>query len=262
MDIYSLALWSSLATQGTVNTSNSIGNNLSFSKLLSEAKIKENMTVEDMLSVAFPTCDVNMKVGECNVPDNLWQRKDFPVWKYFREDVSADILNDWKPRGKEPTGKESYLQKELKAVGNGKVEVLMPESLRQKMEEDPEYAKQIVTRLQRWKLDYDRTDNAIAASYGYNSSQYQMSKSYCLQLNENGNVENYTVISGGKNGKEISTEESAAEDKLELQNRIIQNMKYRMMMAPFQNGMMGNLGMSGLDSYQTSLYSSIFGTLF
>ena len=262
MDIYSLALWSSLATQGTVNTSNSIGNNLSFSKLLSEAKIKGSMSVEDMLSVAFPSCDVDMKVGECNVSGSLWERKDFPVWKYFQDDVNADSLNDWKPKGKEPTGKESYIQKELRKVGNGKVEVLIPESLQQKMEEDPEYAKQIITKLQRWKLDYDRTDNAIAVSYGYNSSWYQMSKSYCVQLNENGDVENYTVISGGKNSREISTEESVAEDKKELQNRIIQNMKYRLMMAPFQNGTIGNLGMDGLNSYSTSLYSSIFGTLF
>ena len=51
--------------------------------------------------------------------------------------------------------------------------------------------------MQKWKTDYDREDNAIAVSQGDDPILYQMTKRYCIQLDEDGNVKDYAVISGG-----------------------------------------------------------------
>lgn len=75
--------------------------------------------------------------------------------------------------------------------------VIIPEGLQKKMEADPEYAQETVEKLQKWKTDYDRMDNAIADSYGEDPALSQMTKRYCIQLDEDGNVKNYTVIGGG-----------------------------------------------------------------
>ncbi len=75
--------------------------------------------------------------------------------------------------------------------------ILMPESFQRKMEADPEFAEEVLKKVQTWKADYDREDNAIAASLGYNPELNQLSKSYCIQLDEDGNVGDYTVTGGG-----------------------------------------------------------------
>lgn len=66
------------------------------------------------------------------------------------------------------------------------------------MDADPAYAQKIMAKLQEWKEDYDRWDNTVAASYGYNVAEHQASKSYVFDLDENGDVRNCTVTSPGK----------------------------------------------------------------
>ena len=192
MDIQSLGKLSSIAAQGKANTIVDKGNNLSFSQIFSEIRGTNQISAKDMFSAAFPANDVSVKVGNCDIASKIWERKDFPVWQYFQDDVRADSLNNWKP-----TGAESYIQRELKKIGFGEMVVMLPESLQKKMEVDPEYAQKIAEKLQKWKTDYDRMDNAVAASYGDDPILYQMTKSYCIQLDEDGNVKNYTVVSGG-----------------------------------------------------------------
>ncbi len=66
------------------------------------------------------------------------------------------------------------------------------------MDANPEYARQIMAKLQAWKEDYDRWDNTVAASYGYNVAEHQAGKSYVFDLDENGDVRNCTVTSPGR----------------------------------------------------------------
>lgn len=147
---------------------------------------------------AFPQYDVVTHVGNTNVSSANWQRNDFPFWQYFDKNASADCLNDWKPTGPNPPQTDSYIQRNVSAIGSGKMAVLIPESLQEKMDADEDYARAIMEKMQKWKEDYDRRDNALAASYGYNVMEHQASKSYCLQLDENGEVVNATVTSGGR----------------------------------------------------------------
>ena len=147
---------------------------------------------------AFPQYDVITHVGNANISSGNWQRNDFPFWKYFDKNTSADALNDWKPEGANPSQMRSDLQRNYNSVGSGRIAILVPESLQQKMDADPEYARQIMAKLQAWKEDYDRWDNTVAASYGYNVAEHQAGKSYVFDLDENGDVRNCTVTSPGR----------------------------------------------------------------
>ena len=197
MDIQSLGILNSIAAKVNINTKVDKGNNLSFPQIFSEIRGTNQISAKDMFSTAYPANDVNVKVGNCDIAGEIWERKDFPVWQYFQDDVSADSLNNWKPTEAGLTGAEFYIQQELKKIGFGEIVVMLPESLQKKMETNPEYAQEITEKLQKWKADYDRMDNAVAASYGDDPILYQMTKSYCIQLDEDGNVKNYTVVSGG-----------------------------------------------------------------
>lgn len=147
---------------------------------------------------AFPLYDVVTHVGNANISSANWQRNDFPFWEYFKKNTSADALNDWQPVGANPPQTRSDLQRNYSSIGYGRIAVLVPESLQQKMDADPAYARQIMAKLQEWKEDYDRWDNTVAASYGYNVAEYQAEKNYVFDLDENGDVRNCTVSGGGR----------------------------------------------------------------
>lgn len=146
---------------------------------------------------AFAQYDVVTHVGNASISSGRWQRNDFPFWKYFQQNTSADALNDWRPQGENPPQTRSDLQRNYSSIGAGRIAILIPESLQQKMDADPAYARQIVAKLQEWKEDYDRWDNTVAAGYGYNVAAHQAGKSYVFDLDENGDVRNCTVTGSG-----------------------------------------------------------------
>lgn len=146
---------------------------------------------------AFSQYDVITHVGNADISPANWQRNDFPFWKYFQKDTSADALNDWRPVGANPPQTRGDLQRNYSSIGSGRIAILIPESLQQKMDADPAYARQIIAKLQEWKEDYDRWDNTVAASYGMNVAEHQAEKSYVFDLDENGDVRNCTVTGGG-----------------------------------------------------------------
>ena len=187
------------------NISRHIGNNVSFGDILAAVQNKDTVSAQDMFSVAFSDYNVKVKSGDCSVSSSCWERKDFPAWKYFQDDTEADCLNTWKPRGAQPTGAEASIQRALSKIGYGQMAVIIPDELREKMEADPKYAWEIAEKVQKYKEDYDRKDNALAVSYGDNPSLYQMTKRYCFSLDEKGDVETCWVVGGGMNTKQ-STE--------------------------------------------------------
>ena len=76
--------------------------------------------------------------------------------------------------------------------------ILIPDKLQEKMDADPEYAKQVMAKVQKWKEDYDNWDNAAGLSLGMDIERMQAVKSYCISLDEDGNVKQYTVTAPGR----------------------------------------------------------------
>ncbi len=130
---------------------------------------------------------------------------------------AADALNDWKPQGPNPSQLRSDLQRNYNSVGAGRMAILVPESLQQKMDADPDYARQIMAKLQAWKENYDRRDNMLAAAYGYNVAEHQAGKSYVFDLDENGDVRNCTVTGCGR--ITVSSSEFAEESRARKEKR-------------------------------------------
>ena len=171
-----------------------------FSDILADA-CKEGVNVIDMFQTAFPKNGVQTKVGNCDVPWESWDRNDFPVWKYFQKDTGAECLNACKCVDPEPPQWDSSIQKGLSQIKYGEIVILMPESLQKKMESDPDFAKEVLKKVQKWKDDHNREDNAIAASLGYDPELNQLSKRYCIQLDKEGNIGDHIVIGGGLDEK-------------------------------------------------------------
>jgi hypothetical protein len=83
------------------------------------------------------------------------------------------------------------------------------------MEEDSDFASEIMEKVSNWKENYDRMDMAVAMSNGESSIQAKtalQTGSYLIELDENGDVKNYTVTT---NGTGYSSEDCANEKKEE-----------------------------------------------
>ena len=149
---------------------------------------------------AFAGYNVQIKAGDCNIRKEDWNRNDFPFWKYFEEATNAECLNNWKAKGPDVSEWSDYAQKGAKSIADSQITILMPDSLKQKMEADSDFASEIMKKVSDWKKNYDSADMAISMSYGESYSQAKMdlqTGSYLIELDENGDVENYTVTTRG-----------------------------------------------------------------
>lgn len=165
---------------------------------------------------SFAGYDVQIKTGNCTVDKNEWNRNDFPFWKYFEEATNAESLNSWKMRGKDVSKCSDYSQNGAKSIGNSKIAILMPEELKQKMETDSDYADKIIEKVATWKKNYDLRDIAIRMSQGDTSFQAKMAMqqgSYLIELDENGDVENYTVTTNGASSSAEQKQKTDNEEK-------------------------------------------------
>lgn len=103
-----------------------------------------------------------------------------------------------------PTSKLNY----------GQMVVNIPEGLRDKMEADPQFAWEVVEKVQKYKADYDRRDNALASAYGYNQTLHQMSKRYCFSLNDAGDVKSCQVEGSMLDAQKTSTAQGSNSSKI------------------------------------------------
>ena len=145
---------------------------------------------------AFAGYHLQIKTGDCNVPKENWNRYDFPFWKYFEEAATAESLNNWEAKGKDISEWSDYAQKGAKSIGDSQITILMPESLQKKMEEDSDFASKIMEKVSNWKKNYDCADMAIGVANGESYAQAKMALqtgSYLIELDENGDIQNYTV---------------------------------------------------------------------
>ena len=148
--------------------------------------------------------DVQIKAGECNISKSNWEMNDFPFWKYFEEATSAECLNDWKPKGPDVSEWSSYPQNGAKSIGESKITILMPESLKKKMDEDSAFAERIMEKVSNWKANYDKYDKAIGISLGSTCWEMDVAHQtgdYLIELDENGDIENYIVTSSSDAGE-------------------------------------------------------------
>lgn len=96
----------------------------------------------------------------------------------------------------------------------GQMVVNIPDELRDRMEADPQYAWEIVEKVQKYKADYDRRDNALASAYGYNQTLHQMSKRYCFSLNDAGDVKSCQITGGILDAQSKSTTQGSNSSKI------------------------------------------------
>ena len=140
----------------------------------------EKVSLESMLKAKYPNLVYN--VGDATSSD--WRtRNDYPFEALFQEgEKSTELIENWKPTGANPKN-----QRHLAIPPNSKAVMIHPKA-QERMENDPEFAKEVMERIESWWA-YDIARNE-AISPGCTTGMSQ-----AIAIGEDGEIAN--VLAGG-----------------------------------------------------------------
>ena len=141
----------------------------------------EKVSVESMLKAKYPNLVYN--VGDATSSD--WRtRNDYPFEALFQEgEKSTELIENWKPTGANPKN-----QRHLAIPPNSKAVMIHPKA-QERMENDPEFAKEVMERIESWWA-YDIARNE-AISPGCTTGMSQ-----AIAIGEDGEIANVLACGG------------------------------------------------------------------
>lgn len=113
------------------------------------------MSFKDMLKSKYPGAYYNV-MDTSRIDGGLWGRNDYPWDAYFSEPADESVLG-WTPSGAEPPMQDSKVQNKINSMA-GKMSIVIPPELEEKMKNDPELAKQVMDKVDGFITKYYRPE--------------------------------------------------------------------------------------------------------
>ncbi len=162
---------------------------------IDNASSVQETTLEGMLKAKYP----NLKYHVFDASSSYWRtRNDYPHYLLYQDDIDTEALENWKPTGENPfygsIGGVFTAPKEIKALSSvpvGTTAVVIHPKVQQRMEKEPEYAKEIYDRINKW-FEFDAARNeAIMPGITARTSR-------SVAIGENGEIVNAQSHSQGR----------------------------------------------------------------
>lgn len=164
-------------------------------------------SLEEMLRAKYPRIAYHV----FDASSGYWKtRNDYPHYLLYQDDGKAEeVLPNWKPSGPNPfygsVDGKFIAPKEIRALGNippGSRAVVIHPKVQERMEEEPEYALEIMARIEAWwALDGARNEAMMPG--------IEARSSWSVAIGEDGNIVNAESHSQG----EITTSKSGNDDE-------------------------------------------------
>ncbi|MCI8805415.1 MAG: hypothetical protein HFE59_05880 [Clostridiales bacterium] len=166
------------------NSKTTAGSGTAFKEKLSGAK--EVTSFEDMWKSKFPGAYYNV-MDTSKIDGSLWGRNDYPWEKYFTDNADKSLL-DWKPSGAEPAMSDPKVQARIRST-IGKKSIIVPPALEEKMNNNPQLAKEVMDRVETF---ISKQDSDVIHIKGYFQNPCN---GYLIALDENGEIAHSCVTS-------------------------------------------------------------------
>lgn len=155
----------------------------------------EAPSLEAMLKIKYP----NLVYHVFDASNSYWRtRNDYPHYLLYQPgNKAAETMENWQPSGANPfygsVDGRFIAPKEIRALGNvppGSKAVVIHPNVQQRMDQDPEYAKEILDRIDTWfAFDVARNESLRAGS--------TIGMSQAVAIGEDGNICNAVSSRGG-----------------------------------------------------------------
>ena len=146
----------------------------------------EKVSVESMLKAKYPNLVYN--VGDATSSD--WRtRNDYPFEALFQEgEKSTEMIENWKPTGANPKN-----QRHLAVAPNSKAVMIHPKA-QERMEKDPEFAKEVMERIS--DINLSSFSFMRGGSFG-NSGFGGMNSMFAMQSGQSAEREIHSMLQNG-----------------------------------------------------------------
>ncbi len=169
------------------NAATGTSEGVSFAELAAKAAEKvtgqanvAGMSFKDMLKSKYPGVYYNV-MDTSRIDETLWGRNDYPWDAYFSEPSDESVL-DWTPSGVEPDMQSREVHTKINSMV-GKIAVVVPPELEEKMKNDPELAKKVI----------ERVDNFLLTN-----STPGLNEGFLMTFDENGEINHACVVGEGR----------------------------------------------------------------
>lgn len=137
-------------------------------------------SLEDMLRARYPGLIYHV----FDAGSSYWRtRNDYPHYLIYQQNADTDYLENWTPDGPNPEYSASAAIRALSRIPAGQTAVIIHPAVQKQMEEDPEYARVIIDRIEAWfRFDMLRNE-AMMPGITARSSR-------CVVIGEDGTIVN------------------------------------------------------------------------
>lgn len=143
------------------------------------------LSLEEMLKARYP----GLVYHVFDASSRYWQtRNDYPFHLLYQENIDTEAIENWRPSGPNPDQVSAAVEHNMSMVPPGGKAVVIHPEVQARMEEDPEYAKEIMRRIEAWfTFDVARNEAILPGSTA------GMSQS--LAIGEDGSIVNVQACS-------------------------------------------------------------------
>ena len=158
-------------------------------------------SLETMLKAKYP----NIHYHVFDASSSFWKtRNDYPHYMLYQKNADVSALENWKPKGPNPEYMASKEIRALSQVPPGSRAVVIHPKVQARMEQEPEYAKEIAARIDAWfTFDLLRNEAIIPGC--------SMELSQSVAIGEDGNIVNVQTSSPGR----ITYSKSGSEEEID-----------------------------------------------
>ena len=148
----------------------------------------QSVSLEAMLKQKYPRLVYHV----FDASSSFWKtRNDYPHYMLYQKNADVSALENWKPKGPNPEYMASKEIRALSQVPPGSRAVVIHPKVQARMEQEPEYAKEIAARIDAWfTFDLLRNEAIIPGC--------SMELSQSVAIGEDGNIVNVQTSSPGR----------------------------------------------------------------
>ena len=161
----------------------------------------QSVSLEAMLKQKYP----GLVYHVFDASSSFWKtRNDYPHYMLYQKNADISALENWKPKGANPEYMASKEIRALSQVPPGSRAVVIHPKVQARMEQEPEYAKEIAARIDAW-FTFDLLRNeAIIPGCSLELSQ-------SVAIGEDGTIVNVQTCSSGR----ITYSKSGSEEEID-----------------------------------------------
>lgn len=146
------------------------------------------ISLEERLKAKYPGLVYHVFDGS----SGYWRtRNDYPHYLLYQENIDEKALEHWEPKGPNPAYGDSKAIQALSSVRPGSKAVVIHPKVQERMEQEPEYADEIMARIEAWFTYEQAVNEAIIPGCWEGVSQ-------SIVIGEDGNIANAQSHSPGR----------------------------------------------------------------